>query len=343
MLECRGVSVRYGRHQALAEVSIRVSPGEIAVILGANGAGKTTLLNTIAGLVPGGGEVLLDGRSMRGLPPHLIVEAGLALVPEGRRVFGELTVLENLLLGAYAKRARPSEREHLDRVLALFPRLDERRRQLARTMSGGEQQMVAIARAMMSAPAILMLDEPSLGLSPLLCSALFKTLAQIRKTGVGILLVEQNARQALAIADRGYLLENGRVVGEGLATELAQDAAVQEAYLGGAAADSGAAPATGLAPPAPTAPPVPAMARPALGVDQLINVSLDELVRGAEKLQAEHVRAMRGAHNGGSARGGTEPAPRTRSAPRAVDAALREAIASIEAAARAAAKSSRKD
>jgi branched-chain amino acid transport system ATP-binding protein len=334
MLECRGVSVRYGRHQALAEVAIRVSPGEIAVILGANGAGKTTLLNAIAGLVPGAGEILLDGRSIRGLPPHAIVEAGLALVPEGRRVFGELTVLENLLLGAYAKRARQSEREHLDRMLALFPRLDERKRQLARTMSGGEQQMVAIARAMMSAPAILMLDEPSLGLSPLLCTALFKTLAEIRKTGVGILLVEQNARQALAIADRGYLLENGRVVGDGAAASLARDAAVQNAYLGGAAADSGASPAAGPAP-APMAPVVPAPARPTPGVDQLIHGSLDELVRSAATIQAEHVRATR------SERKAAGPA-RTRAAPRAEDASLQEAIAKIEAAARAAANGTRK-
>jgi branched-chain amino acid transport system ATP-binding protein len=337
MLECRGVSVRYGRHQALAEVAIRVSPGEIAVILGANGAGKTTLLNTIAGLVPGTGEIRLDGRAIRGLPPHLIVEAGLALVPEGRRVFGELTVLENLLLGAHAKRARRSEGEHLDRMLALFPRLDERRRQLARTMSGGEQQMVAIARAMMSAPTILMLDEPSLGLSPLLCNALFKTLAQIRETGVGILLVEQNARQALAIADRGYLLENGRIVGEGPAAELARDAAVQKAYLGGAAVDSGAAP-TGPAPraaSAPMAPAVPASARPTPDAEQLINSSLDELVRSAATIQAEHVRATR------SERKATPPA-RARAAPRAPDASLQEAIARIEAAARAAANGTRK-
>jgi branched-chain amino acid transport system ATP-binding protein len=235
MLECRRLSVRYGRHEALHDVALAVAPGEIVVILGANGAGKSTLLQAIAGLVPCSGELLIEGKSIRGVAPHLVVEAGLALVPEGRRIFGELTVLENLLLGAYARRARANERERLDRVLALFPRLAERKRQIARTMSGGEQQMIAIGRAMMSAPAILMLDEPSLGLSPLLCKQLFKTLAEIRKTGSGILLVEQNARQALAIADRGYLLVNGRVVGEGPATRLAQDPAVQEAYLGAAA------------------------------------------------------------------------------------------------------------
>ena len=353
MLECRGVSVRYGRHQAIDDVAIRVAPGEIVVILGANGAGKTTLLNAIAGLVPASGEVTLEGRSLRGLPPHLIVEAGLALVPEGRRIFGDLTVHENLVLGAYAKRARRSEREHLDRALALFPKLAERGRQIARTMSGGEQQMVAIARAMMSSPTILMLDEPSLGLSPLLCSELFKALAQVRRTGAGILLVEQNARQALAIADRGYLLENGHIVGEGAAASLAGDPAVQKAYLGGAAADPvGVRPRPApQAEPAPAAPPVFAPARPAPGVDELINGSLAELIRGAEAVQAEHLRAARSAHNGGGKGGmrgtngsGTRaaPAPR-RPGPRAPDASLQEAIAKIEAAARAAAKGSRKE
>jgi branched-chain amino acid transport system ATP-binding protein len=247
MLECRGLAVSYGRHRALHNVAIRIAPGEIVVILGANGAGKSTLLQAIAGLVrpADSGEILLDGESIGLLAPHLIVESGLALVPEGRRLFGELTVLENLLLGAYARRARGSERGNLERVLALFPRLAERRRQVARTMSGGEQQMVAIGRAMMSAPSILMLDEPSLGLSPILCSELFRSLAEIRRTGAGILLVEQNARQALAIADRGYLLENGRIVGEGSARSLAQDPAVQKAYLGGAESRAGAAAGVG--------------------------------------------------------------------------------------------------
>lgn len=246
MLECCGLSVSYGHHRALDDVAIRIASGEIVVILGANGAGKSTLLQAIAGLVPSskGGQIMLDGNSIKHLAPHLIVEAGLALVPEGRRIFGDLTVMENLVLGAYADRARPSEKDTLERVFALFPRLAERRRQVARTMSGGEQQMVAIGRAMMSAPSILMLDEPSLGLSPILCSELFKALAEVRKTGAGILLVEQNARQGLAIADRGYLLENGRIVGEGAATALARDPAVQKAYLGGAVRDFGA----GLAP-----------------------------------------------------------------------------------------------
>jgi branched-chain amino acid transport system ATP-binding protein len=253
MLECRNLAVSYGRHRALDDVAIRIAPGEIVVILGANGAGKSTLLKAIAGLVPAapGSQITLGGKSIAGVPPHRIVEEGLALVPEGRGIFGDLRVQENLLLGAHARRSRNAERQNLDRVLGLFPRLAERRKQVARTMSGGEQQMVAVGRAMMSAPSILMLDEPSLGLSPILCSELFKALAEIRKTGAGILLVEQNARQGLAIADRAYLLENGHIVGEGQAASLAQDPAVQAAYLGGAAhgGDMAARPAA----PAPTA------------------------------------------------------------------------------------------
>jgi branched-chain amino acid transport system ATP-binding protein len=323
MLECRGLAVRYGQHEALHGVALGVAPGEIVVILGANGAGKSTLLQAIAGLVPSSGEIRLDGRSIAGFPPHLIVEAGLALVPEGRRIFGELSVHENLLLGAYARRARPTEREHLDRVLALFPRLAERRRQVARTMSGGEQQMVAIGRAMMSAPVILMLDEPSLGLSPILCTELFRALAQIRKTGAGILLVEQNAQQALAIADRGYLLENGRIVGEGTAQSLAEDPAVQRAYLGGAAAVAAPPLPPALAPAIPPA----ALSSPAatIAAEQLIRGSIDELTRRAAAIQSEHLLASR------PQRSETPPAPITRRA--GADTALQEAIAEIEAAA----------
>lgn len=234
MLEVRDLSVSYGRHQALNQVSLTTGTNEIVVILGANGAGKTTLLKAIAGMVPALGQVSVNGQAISGLPSHEIVEAGLALVPEGRGIFGELSVQENLTLGAYARRARTDEAANLNRVFSLFSRLAERRKQAARTMSGGEQQMVAIGRAMMSAPAILMLDEPSLGLSPLLCRDLFKALKVIRDAGVGVLLVEQNARQSLAIADRAYLLENGRIVGEGSASQMASDPAVQKAYLGGA-------------------------------------------------------------------------------------------------------------
>jgi branched-chain amino acid transport system ATP-binding protein len=234
MLESRGISVFYGRHRALENVSLTVSKGEIVVMLGANGAGKSTFLRAVAGQVRkrDGGSVLMDGRDISRQPPHEIVEAGIALVPEDRGIFADLTVQENLVLGAYPRRARPSETENMERVLSLFPKLGERRKQLVRTMSGGERQMVAIGRAMMSAPTILMLDEPSLGLAPLLCTELFRTLARIKETGVGIFLVEQNARQSLAIADRGYLLDNGHIVGADTATNLANDEQVRLAYLG---------------------------------------------------------------------------------------------------------------
>lgn len=236
MLEVAHLSVQYGRHRAVDDVGLKVGAGEIAVVLGANGAGKSSVLKAVAGLQrPGTGtRVTLGGRELVGLPPHAIVEAGLALVPEGRGIFGELTVRENLLLGAFARRARADEDRNRARVLALFPRLAERLEQTARTMSGGEQQMVAIGRALMSAPEFLLLDEPSLGLSPLLCGELFRALKRIRDDGISVLLVEQNAKRSLAIADRGYLIENGRVVGEGRAADLARDPAVQRAYLGGA-------------------------------------------------------------------------------------------------------------
>ncbi len=236
MLEVAHLSVQYGRHRAVDDVGLTVGAGEIVVVLGANGAGKSSVLKAVAGLQrPGTGtRVTLGGRELVGLPAHAIVEAGLALVPEGRGIFGELTVRENLLLGAFARRARADEDRNRARVLALFPRLAERLEQTARTMSGGEQQMVAIGRALMSAPEFLLLDEPSLGLSPLLCGELFRALKRIRDDGISVLLVEQNAKRSLAIADRGYLIENGRVVGEGRAADLARDPAVQRAYLGGA-------------------------------------------------------------------------------------------------------------
>jgi branched-chain amino acid transport system ATP-binding protein len=234
MLESRNLSVLYGRHRALENVSLTVRKGEIVVMLGANGAGKSTFLRAVAGQVrkSDGGSVLMDGRDITRHPPHEIVEAGIALVPEDRGIFTDLTVQENLILGAHPKRARLSETENMHRVLALFPKLAERRKQLVRTMSGGERQMVAIGRAIMSAPTILMLDEPSLGLAPLLCTELFRTLARIKETGVGIFLVEQNARQSLAIADRGYLLDNGHIVGADSAAGLANDEKVRLAYLG---------------------------------------------------------------------------------------------------------------
>lgn len=234
MLEARDITVFYGRHRAVEEVSASVAPCEIVVMLGANGAGKSTFLRALAGMIPivPGGRIVVDGQDITGRPPHEVVEAGIAVVPEGRGVFADLSVHENLSLGGHPARARSASGENLERVLSLFPVLSERRKQIVRTMSGGEQQMVAIGRAMMSAPSILLLDEPSLGLSPLLCGELFRTLARIRETGVGIFLVEQNAKQSLAIADRGYLLDNGRVTGADSASALARDETVQRAYLG---------------------------------------------------------------------------------------------------------------
>ena len=234
MLRVSRLSVFYGRHRALHEISLDVSPGEIVAILGANGAGKSSLLKAIAGLVrPAvGSEIGLGTSVITNVTPNEIVEIGIALVPEGRAIFRDLTVAENLALGAYARRARASEAQHLSGVFELFPRLKERRRQIARTMSGGEQQMLAIGRALMSNPSILMLDEPSLGLSPLLCDELFKAIERIRGQRVGILLVEQNAVRSLEIANRGYLLENGRVTGSGEAADLQANKNVQRAYLG---------------------------------------------------------------------------------------------------------------
>lgn len=238
MLEITALSVSYGAHRALEDVALRIGRGEIRVILGANGAGKSSLLKAIGGLIAtkSGARIAIDGTDVSHAKPHEIVEAGIALVPEGRGIFGDLTVAENLTLGAWAKRARTGEAAMREAILKLFPRLAERQDQIARTMSGGEQQMVAIGRALMSNPKILMLDEPSLGLSPLLTKELFRGLERVRETGVGILLVEQNARQSLAIADHGYLLENGHITGEGPADRLAKDPAVQAAYLGGAEA-----------------------------------------------------------------------------------------------------------
>ena len=245
MLDVAGLSVRYGKHLALADAAFSVRLGEIVVLLGANGAGKSSCLKALGGMVGhiGGARIALDGHELAGLPPHAIVERGLVLVPEDRGIFAELNVRENLLLGAFSRRARGAAAASLSKVLALFPRLAERQQQIVRTMSGGEQQMVGIGRALMSDPRVLLLDEPSLGLAPMVCKELFQTLERIRALGVGILLVEQNARQGLAIADRGYLMENGRIIGEGSAAQLKNEPAVQQAYLGGALANG--APANG--------------------------------------------------------------------------------------------------
>jgi branched-chain amino acid transport system ATP-binding protein len=235
MLEVQGLTVAYGQHRALEGASLRVARGEIVVILGANGAGKSTLLKAISGICEGkvAGSVTLQGTELLGLPAHRIVEEGIALVPEGRGVFGDLTVAENLTLGAHPGRARDEAQGNMDRVLRLFPKLVERRNQLVRTMSGGEQQMVAIGRALMSSPRILLLDEPSLGLAPKIVSQIRDLIVRINAEGTAVLLVEQNAAMALSIAQTGYVVEHGKVVRDGSAAELLADKDIQEFYLGG--------------------------------------------------------------------------------------------------------------
>ena len=285
MLEVRDLSVTYGRHRALADIGIDVRQGEIVVILGANGAGKSSLLQAIAGMSEGtvAGTVTLDGAPLLGLGADEIVERGIAYVPEGRGIFGDLSVGENLTLGAYSARARARESENMRAVLELFPKLAERRKQIARTMSGGEQQMVAIGRAIMSDPDILMLDEPSLGLSPLLCKELFHNLSEIRSTGLGVLLVEQNAKQSLAIADRGYLLENGGIIGENDAESMLNDPAVQAAYLGGAAGhtESKSASSPGKAASKPSFVRPQTVTDPGRSADDLAGEAISGLVRRA--------------------------------------------------------------
>lgn len=237
MLEVRDLSLRYGRHLALDKVSIRLDDGETVVILGANGAGKSSLLRAIGGLTPcfGPSEILFEGKRLVGLAPHRLPDLGLALVPEGRGVFATMSVAENLLLGTYPSHARAVRARQEALVYDLFPKLAERRRQLVGTMSGGEQQMVAIGRALMSAPRCLLLDEPSLGLAPIVVSELFEALAQVREAGVSMLLVEQNVAISLSIASRGYLMETGRIVGEDSAEALKSDPAVNAAFLGSGA------------------------------------------------------------------------------------------------------------
>ncbi len=240
MLEVSGLSLRYGKHLALDGVGLRVGAGESVVILGANGAGKTSLLKAVAGLVApeAGARIEFEGQPLPGCPAHAIVDLGIALVPEGRGVFGELSVEENLLLGANPARARAGEAARREQVYALFPKLAERRRQHVATMSGGEQQMVAIGRALMSKPDLLLLDEPSLGLAPIMVGELFDALAQVRDSGVALLLVEQNVKAGLALAERGYLMEAGRIVGEDSAAKLQKDKTVQRAFLGIAASEA---------------------------------------------------------------------------------------------------------
>jgi branched-chain amino acid transport system ATP-binding protein len=235
LLELDGVAVHYGRIQALADVSVTVDSGEIVALIGANGAGKTTTMRAISGLRPlSAGRILFDGEDITGLRADLRVRRGICQSPEGRGVFPGMTVMENLDMGAYSRKDRrtPAYREDLDRVFELFPRLAERRNQPGGTLSGGEQQMVAIGRALMARPRLLLLDEPSMGLAPQIIQQIFRIIADINAAGTTVLLVEQNASQALATAHRAYVLETGRVVRHGTGRELLDDPAVKSAYLG---------------------------------------------------------------------------------------------------------------
>jgi branched-chain amino acid transport system ATP-binding protein len=233
VLEVKEVSVAYGVIEALKGISFSVEEGEIVALIGANGAGKTTTLRTISGLLRAKkGQIFYKGREITKLPPYKIVELGLTQVPEGRRVFSRMTVLENLEMGAYVVRSRSELKAGLERVFERFPRLAERKNQLAGTLSGGEQQMLAMGRALMSRPELLLLDEPSMGLAPLLVREVFSIIQEINKTGTTILLVEQNAHMALSIAHRAYVLQTGEITLEGPAAELMQKPEVKRAYLG---------------------------------------------------------------------------------------------------------------
>ena len=233
MLTIKDLHVHYGAIQALKGVSLEVADGELVSLIGANGAGKTTTLHTISGLLQASsGEVLLDGVNLQKLPSHKIIENGIAQVPEGRHVFAQMTVLENLYMGAYIMRDKAKIQENLEWVFSHFPRLKERSRQLAGTLYGGEQQMLATGRALMTNPKILLMDEPSMGLSPLLVSEIFSIIEELHKDGITILLVEQNAKMALSVADRAYVLENGKISMSGDAKELLNDSRVKKAYLG---------------------------------------------------------------------------------------------------------------
>ena len=234
MLDIQDLQVGYGGIHAVKGIAIHVEPGELVALIGSNGAGKTTTLKTLAGLLrPSAGKIHFDGKSLHDVAAHQRVAMGIALVPEGRGVFARLSVAENLLMGAYSRHDQLEVNDDLARMYALFPRLVERRDQLAGTLSGGEQQMLAMARALMSRPRLLMLDEPSMGLAPLMVKKIFETIREVAAQGMSILLVEQNARLALQVASRGYVMESGAITLAGASAELLGSDAVQRAYLGG--------------------------------------------------------------------------------------------------------------
>ena len=233
MLEVSNLKVNYGMIQAIKGISFKVEEGEIIALIGANGAGKTTTLHTVSGLLKARQEsILFNGKELTKTQPHKIVEMGMAHVPEGRRIFQQLTVYENLILGAYTRSDKKEIAENLEMIYKRFPRLEERKKQIAGTLSGGEQQMLAMGRALMSNPKIVLMDEPSMGLSPLLVSEIFDIIQSINKSGTTVLLVEQNAKKALSIANRAYVLETGKIVLEGDAKELMNNDQIKKAYLG---------------------------------------------------------------------------------------------------------------
>ena len=233
MLEIKDLEVYYGMIQAIKGISFEVNEGEVIALIGANGAGKTTILHTISGLIaPKKGSITFEGQEITKIPAHKIVENGLAQVPEGRRVFPSLSVLQNLKLGAYTRKDKKEIDDTLKMIYERFPRLEERKNQPAGTLSGGEQQMLAMGRALMSKPLSILMDEPSMGLSPIFVTEIFDIIKQVSAGGTTVLLVEQNAKKALSIADRGYVLETGKIVKEGKASDLLNDEAVKKAYLG---------------------------------------------------------------------------------------------------------------
>ena len=233
MLEVKDLEVYYGVIQAIKGVSFHVDQGEVIALIGANGAGKTTILHTVTGLfAPKKGSVYFEGKEITKMPAHKIVSLGMAHVPEGRRVFAELSVYENLKMGAYTRKDRSEIEATLEKVYERFPRLKERRNQMAGTLSGGEQQMLAMGRALMSKPKIILMDEPSMGLSPILVNEIFDIIQEVSNSGTTVLLVEQNAKKALSIADRAYVLETGKISIEGKAKDLLEDDSIKKAYLG---------------------------------------------------------------------------------------------------------------
>lgn len=233
MLEIKDLEVYYGVIQAIKGVSFEVNQGEVIALIGANGAGKTTILQTITGLLsPKNGSVIFEGKDITKIPAHKIVSLGMAHVPEGRRVFADLSVLENLKMGAFTRKDKNEISESLQKVYARFPRLEERKNQRAGTLSGGEQQMLAMGRALMSNPKIILMDEPSMGLSPILVNEIFDIIQSVSKSGTTVLLVEQNAKKALSIADRAYVLETGNIVLDGNANDLLNNDSIKKAYLG---------------------------------------------------------------------------------------------------------------